>query len=163
MYVHTRRARRAKRQAPRCPPSLRAASQKSPFGRTGFVIDGGPSGTPVFRFAKKPKAPSQARSPKMLKTCHWHVFALTGRIFTLMGSSSPTVRCCTVFCKRKTTFAGGLNSHGGPSGTPVFRSAKKPNPPSQARSGETLKTCHRHVFLTRFHLIGSSPRLGFLT
>ena len=30
-------------------------------------------------------------------------------------------------------------------------------PPSQARSGEFLKTCHRHVFLTEFHLIGSIP------
>ena len=35
--------------------------------------------------------------------------------------------------------------------------ARTPTPPSQARSGEFLKTCHRHVFLTEFHLIGSSP------
>ena len=33
----------------------------------------------------------------------------------------------------------------------------KPNPPSQAQSGEFLKTLHWSVFLTEFHLIGSSP------
>ena len=35
--------------------------------------------------------------------------------------------------------------------------SRTPTPPSQARSGENLKTCHRHVFLTVFHLIGSNP------
>ena len=40
---------------------------------------------------------------------------------------------------------------------PAF-AARTPTPPSQARSGEFLKTCHWHVFLTEFHLIGSSPR-----
>ena len=30
-------------------------------------------------------------------------------------------------------------------------------PPSQARSGDTLKTYRRHVSLTGFRLIGSSP------
>ena len=38
-----------------------------------------------------------------------------------------------------------------------FLDTRTPTPPSQARSGEFLKTCHRHVFLTEFHLIGSSP------
>ena len=33
----------------------------------------------------------------------------------------------------------------------------KPNPPSQAQSDEFLKTLHWSVFLTEFHLIGSSP------
>ena len=38
----------------------------------------------------------------------------------------------------------------------------KPTPPSQARSGETLLRRHRRLSLTRFHLIGSSPRLALL-
>ena len=46
--------------------------------------------------------------------------------------------------------------HGGVYGVPASPSAK-PTPPSQARSGEFLKTCHWHVFLTEFHLIGSNP------
>ncbi len=33
----------------------------------------------------------------------------------------------------------------------------KPNPPSQAQSGEFLKMRHWRIFLTEFHLIGSSP------
>ena len=53
---------------------------------------------------------------------------------------------------------------GGDDGIPVFRCAKKPTPPSQARSGEMLKTRHWRVFALRaspsgphFHLIGSNP------
>ena len=56
---------------------------------------------------------------------------------------------------------------GGDDGIPVFRCAKKPTPPSQARSGEMLKTRHWRVFALRaspsgphFHLIGSSPAGG---
>ena len=30
-------------------------------------------------------------------------------------------------------------------------------PLAQAPAGKSLKTCHRHVFLTGFHLIGSNP------
>ena len=49
MYVHTRSARRAKRQASRHPPSSRAAAAKSPFGRTGFEDSGG--GSRISKFA----------------------------------------------------------------------------------------------------------------
>ena len=49
MYVHTRSARRAQRQAPRHPPSSRAAAAKSPFGRTGFEDCGG--GSRISKFA----------------------------------------------------------------------------------------------------------------
>ena len=42
---------------------------------------------------------------------------------------------------------------------PAFaaHSGERSSPPSQARSGETLKTRHWRVFFTRFHLIGSNP------
>ena len=46
--------------------------------------------------------------------------------------------------------------HGGPCGTRVFAPRIR-NPPSQARSGEFLKTVRWTVFLTEFHLIGSIP------
>ena len=68
------------------------------------------------------------------------------------GGSSP----CEADITRKAPVAGALSSDGGPSGTRVFASRIR-TPPSQAQSGEFLKTCHWHVFLTEFHLIGSSP------
>ena len=38
-----------------------------------------------------------------------------------------------------------------------LRFQRRPTPPSQAQSGEFLKTCHWHVFYTEFHLISSNP------
>ena len=34
---------------------------------------------------------------------------------------------------------------------------RSPPPLAQAPAGKSLKTCHRHVFFTGFHLIGSNP------
>ena len=59
----------------------------------------------------------------------------------------------------KSPVAGAFVSNGGPSGTRAFAPRIR-TPPSQARSGETLKTRHRRVSPTRFHLIGSSPCEG---
>ena len=37
------------------------------------------------------------------------------------------------------------------------RALRALSPLAQAPAGKSLKTCHRHVFFTRFHLIGSNP------
>ena len=59
--------------------------------------------------------------------------------------------------KAATTFQGSdVVSNGRGGGTRAF-ALRTRTPPSQARSGENLKTCHWHVFLTVFHLSGSSP------
>ena len=67
----------------------------------------------------------------------------------------PAQALCSV--KRKRPFVRTAGEFGADNGVPAF-AARTPTPPSQARSGEFLKTCHWHVFLTEFHLIGSSPR-----
>ena len=51
-YVHTRRARRAKRQAPRCPPSLRAAAAKKVVRQNDLLVPGGGRGIPASPAAK---------------------------------------------------------------------------------------------------------------
>ena len=66
----------------------------------------------------------------------------------------PAQALCSV--KRKRPFVRTAGEFGADNGVPAF-AARTPTPPSQARSGEFLKTCHRHVFLTEFHLIGSNP------
>ena len=43
-YVHTRRARRAKRQAPRCPPSPCAAAAKKVVRQNDLLVSGGGRG-----------------------------------------------------------------------------------------------------------------------
>ena len=43
-YVHTRRARRAKRQAPRCPLSLRAVAAKKVVRQNDLLVSGGGRG-----------------------------------------------------------------------------------------------------------------------
>ena len=37
------------------------------------------------------------------------------------------------------------------------RALRALSPLAQAPAGKSLKTCHRHVFFTRFHLFGSNP------
>ena len=37
------------------------------------------------------------------------------------------------------------------------RALRALSPLAQAPAGKSLKTCHRHVFFTGFHLIGSNP------
>ena len=84
------------------------------------------------------------------------VFALArSRLVGLMVVRAVRIRL-TRTVPEPIAHAGEVAPYGWGTRIRVFASQIR-TPPSQARSGETLKTCHWHVFLTRFHLIGSNP------
>ena len=71
----------------------------------------------------------------------------------------PRLTKCGPLPKMKKPLYRGIHAKWWTVGDSGFAYAK-PTPPSQARSGETLLRRHRRLSLTRFHLIGSSPRLN---
>ena len=110
-------------------------------GCTGFRL----------RLRRRPTPPSQARSGEFLKTCRRHVFPTE---FHLIGSN-PVSRAPNKTKSRTSSWTCDISMVECTGFR--LRLRRRPTPPSQARSGEFLKTCRRHVFPTEFHLIGSNP------
>ena len=78
-----------------------------------------------------------------------------GRTPPRMNRIRTEIRACTCRATKKPPEGGFVLKYGWASRIPAL--CERSPPLAQAPAGKSLKTCHRHVFFTRFHLIGSNP------
>lgn len=85
--------------------------------------------------------------------CDWLIVTM-GQTPPRMNRIRTEIRACTCRATKNRPKAVSFSIMAGPAGFP--RSVSAP-PLAQASAGKSPKTCHRHVFFTGFHLIGSNP------
>ena len=104
---------------------------------------------------------SEGESPiaKMLQKARY--FCFCDWLIVTMGQTPPRmnrirteIRACT--CRATKTARRRFHSQLW-LGQQDSRALRALSPLAQAPAGKSLKTCHRHVFFTGFHLIGSNP------
>ena len=86
--------------------------------------------------------------------CDWLIVAM-GRIPPRMNRIRTEIRACT--CRATKNRPKAVSFSNIWLGQQDSRALRALFPLAQAPAGKSLKTCHRHVFFTGFHLIGSNP------
>ena len=86
--------------------------------------------------------------------CDWLIVAM-GRIPPRMNRIRTEIRACT--CRATKNRPKAVSFSNIWLGQQDSRALRALSPLAQAPAGKSLKTCHRHVFFTGFHLIGSNP------
>ncbi len=86
--------------------------------------------------------------------CDWLIVAM-GRIPPRMSRIRTEIRVCT--CRATKNRPKAVSFSNIWLGQQDSRALRALFPLAQAPAGKSLKTCHRHVFFTGFHLIGSNP------
>ena len=86
--------------------------------------------------------------------CDWLIVAM-GQTLPMMNRIRTEIRACT--CRATKNRPKAVSFSNIWLGQQDSRALRALSPLAQAPAGKSLKACHRHVFFTGFHLIGSNP------